>query len=250
MRRFDYGMDNRNISKITVVGSGSSGNSYILDCGDDKLIIELGVDIQKVFKVLDYDIDNVVGCLVTHIHKDHSAYITHALRHALPIYSCEEVVKKYKQVNLLKLGEKVQIGRFKVQPIEVPHSCQCYAYLIEHNAIGRMLFATDCKHFCYKIKNLNHIFIEANWDEELVVDSLCRDEEIRSRYCNHMEIQSTLQALRNNFNSNLQNICLIHLSGGNANPKMFKDMVRGSLGFDNVFIADKGVEIPLQLSEF
>ena len=250
MRRLYYGMDNRNISKITVVGSGSSGNAYILHCDNEKLIIELGVDFNDILKSLSHKIDDVVACLVTHGHLDHSKYITHAIAHALPIYSCEEVANKYKRVHLLKLGEKVQIGGFRVQPIEVPHSCQCYAYLIEHNAIGRMLFATDCKHFGYKIKNLNHIFIEANWDEELVVDALCRDEEIRSRYRNHMEIRSTLQALRNNFNSNLQNICLIHLSGGNSHPKMFKEMVRGSLGFDNVFIADKGIEIPLQLSEF
>ena len=48
------------MSRIITIGSGSSGNCYILECGKEKLIIELGVDIQKVFRTLDYNIDDVV----------------------------------------------------------------------------------------------------------------------------------------------------------------------------------------------
>ena len=238
------------MSRLITIGSGSSGNSYILECEEDKLIIELGVDFAEILKTLCYNINDVVGCIVSHAHSDHSKSITHAIGHALPIYSCQEVVTKYKQVNLLELGKKTQIGGFKIQPIEVEHSCQCYAFLIEHNAIGRAFFCTDCKNFPYKIKNLNHIFIEANYDEELVIDNICKGMDVHSMYNSHMELQSTIRAIRNNFSPSLQTICLIHLSGGNAEPKLFQQIVKEEFGFDNVFIAEKGLEIPLQLSEF
>ena len=243
-------MDNRDMSKIKVIGSGSSGNSYILECGEEKLLLELGVDFNEVLKGLDFELLSVVGCLVTHEHLDHAKHIPHAHNHGLPIYSCKSVVDKYPQATLLKLGEKVQIGNFKVQPIEVSHSCQCYAFLIEHSAMGRMLFCTDCQKFPYKIKSLNHVFIEANYDEELVVDNLCKDKEVRSMYHSHMEILRTIEAIRNNYSPSLQTICLMHLSSGNAHPKQFKEMVQGSFGFNNVFVAEKGLEINLQTEEF
>ena len=238
------------MSRIITVSSGSVGNAYILECGNEKLILELGVNFNDILSALSYNIDNVVACLVTHKHTDHAKSIAHALGHALPIYSCEEVANKYKQVTELKIGEKAILGGFRVQPIEVPHSCQCYSYLIEHKEMGRMLFCTDCKNFKYKIKNLQHVFIEANYDEDLVVEALCRDEEIRSRFGHHMEIKSTINALKNNYTPSLQTICLVHLSSGNADPKMFQERIKEEVGFNNVFVAKKGLEIPLQLSEF
>ena len=134
--------------------------------------------------------------------------------------------------------------------MSVPHSCECYAYLIEHDDMGRMLFATDCKAFNYKISGLNHVFIESNWDEELVLENLCNEADIRSRYGNHLEIQGTIRALKNNYSPSLQTICLIHLSESNADPSAFVSRIKGELGFENVHYAIKGLEISLQISEF
>ena len=52
---------------LNVLGSGSSGNGYILtnDSGDS-LIIELGVKWDEYLRALNYDISKVAGCLVSH----------------------------------------------------------------------------------------------------------------------------------------------------------------------------------------
>ena len=238
------------MNKITILGSGSSGNGYVLECGNEIIVIELGVQLNTLLKCLNYDLTKVRGCLVSHQHLDHSRFIPNALEYALPVFSCQEVTDKHKGVNLLKLGEKTQIGGFKVQPIRVPHSCECYAFLIEHSDMGRMLFCTDCKKFLYKIKNLNHIFIEANYDEELVIDNLCEDMEIRSLYGNHMEIKNTIDALKNNYSASLQTVCLVHLSTANADQNIFNERVKKEIGFYNTYIATKGLEINLELNDF
>ena len=54
------------MGKLTVIGSGSKGNGYILDDGSNQLIIELGCRFEEYLKALDYKIDCVGGCLVTH----------------------------------------------------------------------------------------------------------------------------------------------------------------------------------------
>ena len=142
------------------------------------------------------------------------------------------------------------LGGFKVQPMEVPHSCQCYAYLIQNEEIGKLLFITDCVRFNYKIKGVNHVLCEANWSEELLVSNLCNDVETRSHHEHHMELEDTIKALKNNYSPDLQTICLLHLSNTNGDPIYFVKRVKEELGFDSVFAADKGLTIPLQLSEF
>ena len=48
----------------------------------------------------------------------------------------------------------------------------------------------------------------------------------------------------------LQNVVLIHLSSGNSNEKDFKERVQQELGFDRVWVANNGMEIELNKSEF
>lgn len=160
------------------------------------------------------------------------------------------MAEKYAGVTELKLGEAVMIGGFKVQPIDVPHSCQNYAYIIEHSDFGKLLFCTDCTHFKWKIKNCNHVLLECNWSEEILLDNLCNDSTSRSHHEHHMELSETIKSLKANYSSDLMTVCLIHLSGGNADAEMFQKRVKEELGFENVYCAEKGLEIPLQLSEF
>lgn len=168
----------------------------------------------------------------------------------LSVYSCQEVVDKYKGVNLLSLGKKVEIGGFYIQPMSVTHSCECYAYLIEHPSMGRLLFATDCNSFNYHIKNLNHIFIEANYSNDIILNNLCEGSESHSSYENHLEIDKCIRAIKMNYSSELQTICLLHLSDSNSDETLFKQKIIDDIGFDNVYVARKGLEIELQESEF
>ena len=61
--------------KLKILGSSSSGNCYILDNGNEALIIEAGIKLLDVKKALGWNIRKVVGCLITHQHNDHSKYI-------------------------------------------------------------------------------------------------------------------------------------------------------------------------------
>lgn len=56
------------ICKLKVVGSSSSGNSYVLDCNGEVLLIELGLKWNDILRGLNFNIRNVVGVLVSHSH--------------------------------------------------------------------------------------------------------------------------------------------------------------------------------------
>lgn len=183
-------------------------------------------------------------------HKDHSKSIPQAIKNGLCVYSCSDVQKVHSEVKVLQKGFKTKIGSFKIQPIPLHHNVECIGFLIIAPDGQRILFATDTKRIPYKFTNLNHILVESNYGEDLIIDNMCNDDFNVSASENHMEINDTIDFLRHNYSSSLMTICLIHLSHGNADKKYFKQKVQDELGFNNVFVAQKGLEIPLEICEF
>ena len=236
------------MATLNVISSGSQGNAYILESNGEKLLIELGVAWKDILKSLNYKIDDVVGCLVSHKHGDHANNdtIRKVIQYGIPIYSCDDVATMHKGVNELKKGRKIAIGGFKTQPIPLKHSCECYGYLIETPDNQKIVFATDCCEFLYKIKNVNHWLIECNWSEEILIDNMCDNAEMRSRHEHHLELNDTIFALKENFSSCMNTVVLLHLSNGNSNEEMFKSRISEELGFFNIHIAKKGLSLQLQ----
>lgn len=55
------------MSKLTVLGSSSKGNGYLLECGDEILIIEAGLSYKNiVLPTINWGGGQVVGCLASH----------------------------------------------------------------------------------------------------------------------------------------------------------------------------------------
>ena len=123
-------------------------------------------------------------------------------------------------------------------------------FLIEHEEFGRLVFCTDTNSIPYKFKNVNHFIVESNYSDELMIDNMCNDVYSRSASDNHMEINDTIEFLKRNYSSDCNTIVLIHLSQGNADPKAFKKKVQEELGFSNVYVARKGLEVELLKEEF
>ena len=145
--------------------------------------------------------------------------------------------------------KKYKIGNFTVMPLEVEHNAPNVAYIIEHEEIGKLVFATDLTHFPYKINGVNHLLIESNYSDDIIIDHLCDNEVIRSMSENHMEINETIKDIRNNISSDLNNIILCHLSDGQSDEKLFKQMVLDAFGI-MPYVAEKGLEVTINKTEF
>lgn len=150
----------------------------------------------------------------------------------------------------MPLKKETKIGGFKIQPIPVKHNVENYGYIIKHEAMGKSLFLTDLCEFNYKIKDLNHIFIESNYSDEIIVDRLLNDSYSLSASENHLSIEQAIEVLKNNYSVSLQTVVLLHLSDGNSSAKEFRERVQRELSFDNVYVADKGMVIELNKEEF
>lgn len=240
------------MSKLYVIGSGSSGNGYIIECDNERLIVELGVDYNSILQSINYELESVKGVIVSHSHSDHINQSTYNYFHksGVPIYSCMDVSERYKGVSTFPVNKLIRIGGFLIQPIPVNHNVENYAYIIKHKEFGKLVFATDLSSFPYKIKEVNHWMIEANYSDEVIVSNAMDNTFSQSASVNHLSIEQTLNILKNNFNACTQQIILLHLSNNNSSKSSFIKSVQDELGFMNVHVAESGCVFELNEEEF
>lgn len=145
--------------------------------------------------------------------------------------------------------KRYKIGNFTVMPLSVEHNVQCLAYVIDHPDIGRLIFATDCIDFPYKVQNVNYMLCEVNYCEDKIIDNICNGADIHSRPDNHMSLDTAIEVVGRLYNPRLSLVCAIHLSDGNSDENAIKKRFREELGID-IKIADKNTEFILSKEDF
>lgn len=223
--------------RLKCLGSGSSGNCYILESPAEALIIEAGMPFMEVKKALDFNVAKIVGVIITHQHGDHAKFAHEYKIAGIPTF------KPYESENLRQIRT---YGGFTVKSFDVVHDVPCCGFLVTHEDMGRLLYVTDTEYVRYRFDGLVHILAEANYSADLI------DTHAANRFhvlTGHMELQTTLNFLRANNSSELRNVMLCHLSANNANPVMFKAEAEKVVGCP-VWVADKGMEVDVGLVPF
>ena len=242
-----------NMAKVKVVGTGSSGNSYILECENEILLIELGVNWNEIIKSLNYQegFRKVVGCIASHEHHDHllTNTVKKAKSRGVQIYSCEEAAEMY-GIHKVEPKSTFKLGNFTIQSLPLKHNAECYGYIIRHPEFGKLLFATDCCEFRYKIRGLNHMLIECNYDEDYVLENAMEGHFSQSASENHLELKDSVAAIEANYSSSLENVILIHGSSSNLDNRKALREVKNGIPIDNVFVAKAGNVFELNKEEF
>lgn len=246
--------------KLTILGSSSAGNGYVIQNGREAIILEAGIRFSEAVKALDFNSAKVEGLFVTHEHLDHAKFVRDYQAAGIPLYasagtlSCIKTLPFAKSTALAE-GTMVQVGNFKVKAFNVKHDCkEPLGFLIYHPETGYILFATDTYYLPYKFDNISHWLIECNYRKD-ILDRNCpegnpfkkilRDRTLES----HMSFEVCKNALKANELHSTRNIILIHLSDSNSHAADFKrdiEMETGKL----THIAQKGVEINLSKNQF
>ena len=230
------------MATLKVISTGSAGNAYVLTAGGETLLLELGVPFSDILKALDFDISGVVGCLCSHIHADHYQSAQTAKRYQMWVYLPHN----------LKAKQKYRLGGFTFMPLQVPHGeCKCYAYVIEHEDMGKLLFATDMSRFPYKVNGLDHIMIECNYSSDILIENATENGGGfgYSRYEDHMELGECVTTLDRLNHGYLKNVVLIHASHTNGDPAMFEKTIFEETGIRAV-TAVNGMEFEFEKEEF
>lgn len=223
------------------LASGSSGNCYYLGTAEYGLLIDAGIGIRTIKKVLkDRGIDfaKIIAVLVTHDHADHIktvGYLGEKLN--IPVYTTEGVhrgIDKSRYVEetlhasrrIIEKEKPFTIRDFRITAFEVPHdSTDNVGYHIEFGPHA-FTFATDVGHITDTVSRYmclaNHLIIEANYDEEMLkygTYPAFLKERVASP-TGHLSNHDAAEFLATHYDPKLKNIWLCHLSRDNNHPEL------------------------------
>lgn len=245
---------------MRVIGSSSSGNAYVLETPTEVLLLECGVPMQRILRALRFDLSKVVGCVISHRHNDHSKALPDLLRKGIRCFAPEDVFADNictRYVSFCKVVYPMhgyKVGNFKVFAFDLRHAdsdgtpCPCFGYIIEHTAMGKLLFVTDTMMMKYRFTGLSHIMIEANYEdgilEQNIEDGLTAAAQKPRLLASHLEVHQTAKILRQTDLTGVNNIILLHLSSGNSDKRRFEEIIGRAVG-QTPYIAEPNFRLEL-----
>ena len=218
------------------LSSGSCGNCYYLGTENAGILIDAGVSLRRLKKVLqEYDLttDSFSAVLVTHDHLDHIRHLgSFCKRLAKPVYTTETIHNALARHTftaptigpcrkVLAEGEWNQIGDFKVRYFVVPHDAtQTVGYAIEFEGykfvimtdVGRM--TDEAVEFARQAQT---VVVESNYDMDMLMQGPY-PYELKMRIvqgCGHLSNDECASAIKRFWHPGLRNIFLCHLSENN-----------------------------------
>lgn len=227
--------------KLKVLGSGSSGNCYILENDTEALIIEAGLPFMEVKKALDFNVRKIVGVVVSHSHGDHAKYVAEYEKAGIHVFKPYDLCDGNAESMCMSL-----FGKFHIKAFKLVHDVPCYGFYITEPSMGSCIYATDTEYIKWRFKNVNHILVEANHSKELIDRDSAKFEH---QITGHMEIETTCDFLKANKSQKLRNVVLCHLSGDCGDADNFIERARKVVDCP-VFIANRGLEVDLNLLPF
>ena len=225
-----------------VIASGSTGNCYLVDDGETKLLIEAGVPIATIQKSCGYHLADCSGCLVSHCHGDHAAHVGALLKKGVDIYASGGTIAACKwvghRVHPISAQVLFSCGSWICLPFDTDHDApEPLGFLLQSTVTQeKLLYFTDTPKLRFRFTNVSVIAAECNYDRDTLmqaVESGTTPIEAVARICkSHMGLGSLLQMLGSNDFSSLQRIYLIHLSNRHADEKLIKRAVQEAAGVE------------------
>ena len=245
--------------ELIVIGTGSSGNAYLLRQGGESILLDAGVRWNEILKAIPGSISEIKGCLVTHEHKDHSKAVLDVAGHGIQTLmsegTYEALAKENARIRLQNriyrhhAGEYIQFHPFTIMPVKALHDAsEPLAFIVRHDPTREtVLYATDTYALPNKYPNINHWLVECNYTVPKARELLDVPEKaplferlIRS----HMSLERLCGSLAVNDLSKTRTIVLIHISNERGDSDLMEKTVHEATGIRTV-AACNGMTIKL-----
>ena len=227
-----------------MLGSGSGGNSTLLEYRSRGVLIDVGLSYRQVTQRLDqlgFEPGGVEAIVITHAHGDHTRGAgLFSRRHSVPIYMTDAVRADWGDVGLaawnpLQANRKHDVCGLWFDPITVPHDAsETVAFRIETDD-GVIGFATDIgvmtSELIDRFRDCQLLVLESNHATELLRVSPY-DRSTRARIGSaqgHLSNESLAAFVRDHLGESVRCMVLVHLSRVNNLPELAEMTCREAL---------------------
>lgn len=246
--------------ELQVIGTGSSGNAYILRAGEHALLLDAGLPIKAIMRSANWK--TLQGCLITHEHQDHAKAAKDVAGMGVQTYmsggTLEAIGKDsiLTSLNAVQMLSPFDVGDFTVMAFETQHdAAQPCGWLIRYKPTGEtVLYATDTYYLKYTFPGVDYWIVECNYVDE-IIDAQQQEgtlsSALRSRLKkSHLSLRRLLDVLKANDLTKTKAIVLVHLSNGRSDEKMMVSAVKEVTGLDEVYAAVSSQRIALKQYPF
>lgn len=228
------------------IASSSAANSYLLSDSRTSLVLEAGVRLNALQKAVDYNLSSYAGLLVTHNHLDHGRHAAAYMKAGLDCYcsrgTAEALELSGHHLKIIKAMELFKIGSWSILPFDVYHDAKEPVGYLMASGSEKILFATDLAYLKYTSNNLTRIYIECNYQLEILDENIKNGivEPARKQRLlhSHFALHNVVKMLKANDLSRLRGIWLLHLSKDNADEQQMQQTIAELTGVP-VYVAGR-----------
>jgi len=262
VRQGNAELDDRNVEmKLSVLGSGSSGNCALINGPGGSFLIDAGLSARQIVSRLarvGVAADSLVAVLITHEHSDHTRGLDVLLRGPLagvPVYCnthtgtmVRQTLREEKRWRIVETGSTFELAGLRVETFSVPHDAvDPMGFVIENPASGcRLGVLSDLgcvtTGLLERLCHLDALFLEANYCPTLLANDKKRPwptkQRISSRH-GHLSNDQAAELVCAIASPRLQRLWLGHLSRQCNNPAAATavlDRALASLGLTGIEI--------------
>lgn len=207
--------------KITVLASGSKGNSTLIETNNKNILIDVGLPLKNLEKRLGKPFPKIDILIITHTHTDHINGIKSLLKSQKPIiYTIKNDLEEktdYKNINYEK---EIKEQNLEIELFELSHDVPCLGVYLKENQ-SELIYITDTGYikekYLKKYSNKTIYIIESNYEEEMLKNGsypFHLKQRIRSDK-GHISNEDTDRYLKTLIGPKTKYICLAHLSEEN-----------------------------------
>lgn len=230
--------------RVAALGSGSSGNSLLVQAGDTNVLVDAGFTMKETIARL-YQLGLTPGeldaVLLSHEHGDHVKGAGPLSRKfSLPVWCTfgtynQARDNRFSSVRLFNAHEPFVIGDIEIDPFPTPHDAAESCQFVFHASGARFANVTDLgactPHVKEKLIGINGLVVECNYDNVMLANGPyppSLQARIRSNF-GHLGNEQAGALLQHIDHEQLHCILLGHLSEKNNSDAIALSTIQGYL---------------------
>ena len=239
--------------KISVLGSGSTGNAVLLVANGTRVLVDAGMSAREIVRrmaSLGEDPAALDGILVTHEHGDHCGGLRVLIRDLdCPVFISAKTRDAYilerrnvendeprKRARALRdrtveidSGQDFQIGKIEFHPFTVPHdAADNFGFTATHNGV-KVATLLDFGHvttlITQRLRGCAAIVMESNHSRDMLKTVEHYPWELKQRILSrlgHLSNEDVAEWITDGFDGQAEHLILAHLSQRANNPYLAK----------------------------
>lgn len=233
--------------RLTILGSGSSGNCAYLETDSVRLLIDAGFSgrqIRQRLAAIGRSPETLTGILITHEHSDHIQGLTGLLgKLPIPVYcnrltkeAIEHILELKFDCRIFATGATFDIGDVTVDTFSISHDAYDPVGYLLRTAAGNAGFLTDLGHatklVIERVRPANVLVLETNHDLRLLQDDTKRPWSIKQRILSrhgHLSNEAAAALAEEIVSAELRHLYLGHLSRDCNRPELAQRVVASRL---------------------